>query len=80
VKSFRTGEFSSIKPGGRRPTNWIEKLNQAVANEIDRAHWTLKKRNWPADLLGGAGYSARRPTFTVRSQAGSDHHRNRAAN
>src|SRR4029078_7842682 len=30
--SFRNGDFSSIETESYRPTNWIEKLNQAVAN------------------------------------------------
>ena len=42
--SFRNGDFSSIETGCYNPTNWIEKLNQAVASEIDRAYWTLEKR------------------------------------
>jgi hypothetical protein len=66
--SFRNGEFSSIKPGGYRPTNWIEKLNQAVVNEIDRAYWTHEKRKWPVDVMGGARHSARRPAFTVHPE------------
>jgi hypothetical protein len=63
--SFRNGEFSSIKPGAYRPTNWIEILNQHDANQIDRAYWTREKRKRPVDLMGGARHSARRSTLTV---------------
>jgi hypothetical protein len=63
--SFRNGDFSSIETGSYKPTNWIEKLNQAAANEIDRAYWTGEKRKWPVDFMGGARHSARRPTLTV---------------
>src|SRR5262252_4680464 len=35
--SFRNGDFSSIGTGCCKPTNWIEKLNQLVANDIDAA-------------------------------------------
>ena len=59
------GIFSSIETGSYKPTNWIEKLNQRDANEIDRAYWTREGRKWPVDLMGGAGDSARRPTLTV---------------
>ena len=45
--------FRSSKTGWYRPTNWIDELNQAVANEIDQAYWTREKRNWPIDLMGG---------------------------
>jgi hypothetical protein len=63
--SFRNGDFSSIETAGGKPTNWIEKLNQRHANEIDRAYWTREKRKWPVDLMGGARQGARRPTLTV---------------
>src|SRR5262249_3727430 len=63
--SFRNGDFSSVKTGCYKPTNWIEKLNQRHANEIDRAYWSREKRNWPADLMGGARHSDERPTLTV---------------
>jgi hypothetical protein len=65
--SFRSGHFSSIKLGGYRPTNWIEKLNQAVANEVDQAYWTRVKRKWPVDV-GGARHGARQPAFTVHPE------------
>src|SRR6185437_8319187 len=52
--SFRNGDFSSSKTGCYRPTNWIEELNQAVANEIDQSYWTREKRRWPVDVMGGA--------------------------
>ena len=42
--SFRNGVFSSIETGCYKPTNWIEKLNQHDANEIDWAYWTREKR------------------------------------
>jgi hypothetical protein len=63
--SFRNGDFSPIETGSYRPTNWIEKLNQAAANEIDQAYWTREQRKWPIDLMGGARHSAQRPTLTV---------------
>ena len=63
--SFRNGDFSSSETGCCRPTNWIEELNQAVANEIDQAHWNREKRKWPVDVMGGARHRARRPTFSV---------------
>src|SRR6516164_6862292 len=62
--SFRNGDFSSTETGSYKPTNWIEKLNQSHANEIDRAYWTRENRNWPVDLMGGARHSARRSTLT----------------
>ena len=48
-----------------KPTNWIAKLNQNDANEIDRAYWNRENRNWPVDLMGGVRHSAWRPTLTV---------------
>src|SRR5215813_4602916 len=63
--SFRNGDFSSIETARCKPTNWIEKLNQRHANEIDRAYWTREKRKWPVDLMGGARHSARRSTLTL---------------
>jgi len=66
--SFRNGNFCPSETGGYRPTNWIEELNQAVANEIDQAHWNREKRKWPVDVTGGARHSARRPTFTVHPE------------
>jgi hypothetical protein len=63
--SFRNGDFSSIETGCYNPTNWIEKLNQRDANEIDRAYWTREKCKWPVDLMGGARHGARRQTHTV---------------
>jgi hypothetical protein len=66
--SFRNGNFSSSETGGYRPTNWIEKLNQAVANEVDQAHWNREKRKWPVDVMGCARHSARRPAFTVEAE------------
>src|SRR5262249_24727640 len=59
------GDFSSIETGFCKPTNWIEKLNQRHANEIDGAYGTREKRKWPVDLMGGARHSARRPALTV---------------
>jgi hypothetical protein len=49
--SFRNGDFSSSETGCCRPANWIEKLNQAAANEIDRAYGTRERRNcvWIAE-------------------------------
>jgi|SRR6516162_2472761 len=64
-RSFRKEAFSSIKTWCCKPTNWIEKLNQSHANEIDCAYWTREKRNWPVDLMGRARHSAQRPTLTV---------------
>jgi hypothetical protein len=52
-------------PGSYRPTDWIEKLNQAVANEIDQAFWTREKRKWPADVMGGHRHPRKRPTVTI---------------
>ena len=63
--SVRNGFFSSTNPRSCRPTDWIAKLNQAAANEIDRAYWTAEKRKWPLDLMGGARHSARRSTSTL---------------
>jgi hypothetical protein len=63
--SFRNDRFSSTKSGICRPTDWIAKLNQAAANEIDRAYWAGEKRKWPVDLMGGARHSARRSEFTI---------------
>ena len=40
-------------PASYRPTDWIEKLNQAVANKIDQVYWAREKRKWPVDLMGG---------------------------
>jgi hypothetical protein len=68
ARSFRNGHFSSIKPGCYRPTDWIEKLNQAAANEIDRAYWTREKRSWLVELMGGSRHSGRRPAFTVEAK------------
>jgi len=55
--SVRSGAFSSIETGGCSSTDWIEKLNQAAANEVDRAYWTGKKRKWALSsvFVGGAG-------------------------
>jgi hypothetical protein len=61
----RQAAYGPIETGSYKPTNWIEKLNQAAANEIDRAYWTGEKRKWPVDFMGGARHSARRPTLTV---------------
>ena len=63
--SVRNGVFSLIDPRSCRPTNWIEKLNQAAADEIDRASWTAEKLTWPLNLIGGARHSARRSEFTI---------------
>jgi hypothetical protein len=63
--SFRNGDFSSIETGFCKPTNWIEKLNQRDAHDIDQAYWLCEKRKWPIDLMGGARHSAQRPTLTV---------------
>ena len=63
--SVRSGAFSSIETGGCSSTDWIDKLNQAAANEVDRAYWTGKKRKWALDLMGGARHSARQPAFKV---------------
>jgi len=61
----RNGAFSSIDPRSCRPTDWIEKLNQAGAHEIDTAYWISEKRKWPLDLMGGARHRDRRPAFTT---------------
>jgi hypothetical protein len=63
--SFRNGDFSLIETGCYKPTNWIEKLNQRDADEIDLRYWAREKREWPVDLMGGARHSARRSTLTV---------------
>jgi hypothetical protein len=63
--SFRKGDFSSIETGSYRPTDWIEKLNQAVANEIDQAYWTREKRKWPVDLIGGNRHYTKKPTLVI---------------
>src|SRR5262249_2555025 len=63
--SFRKGDFSSIETGCYKPTNWIEKLNQRHANEIDRAYWTREERKWPVVLMGSGRHSARQPTLTL---------------
>jgi hypothetical protein len=51
--SVRSGAFSSIETGGCSSTDWIARLNQAAADEIDQAYWIREKRNWPIDLMGG---------------------------
>jgi hypothetical protein len=63
--SFRKRAFSSIETECYKPTNWIEKLNQRDAHDIDQAYWLCEKRKWPVDLMGGARHSTRRPTLTV---------------
>ena len=63
--SVRNGVFSSIDPRSCRPPNWIAKLNQAAADEIDRAYWTAEKRKWPLNLIGGARHSTRRSKSTL---------------
>jgi hypothetical protein len=63
--SVRNGVFSSIDPRSYRPTDWIAKLNQGAASDIDRDYWTAEKRRWPRDLMGGARHSARRSEFTI---------------
>jgi hypothetical protein len=63
--SFRNEDFSPIKTGSCRPANWIDKLNQAVANEIDQAYWTREKRKWPADVMGGHRHPSKRPRVTI---------------
>src|SRR5262249_25419570 len=63
--SFRNEDFSSIETGSYKPANWIEKLNERHANDIDRAYWSREKRKWPVDLMGGASDSARRPTPSI---------------
>jgi len=65
AESFRNGDFSSIETECCKPTNWIEKLNQRDAHDIDQAYWLCEKRKWPIDLMGGARHSARRSTLTV---------------
>src|SRR5262249_59986123 len=52
--SFRNGDFSSIETARCKPTNWIEKLNQRDAHDINQAYWLCEKRKWPIDLMGGA--------------------------
>jgi hypothetical protein len=63
--SFRKGDFSSIETGCYRPTNWIEELNQAAANEIDQAYWTREKRTWPLDVIGGHRHADKQPLMTI---------------
>jgi hypothetical protein len=65
ARSFRNGHFSSIKPGCYRPTDWIEKLNQAAANEIDQAYWIHEKRKWPVDLMGGHRHHTKKPILAI---------------
>ena len=65
VAGFRKGDFSSIETGSYRPTDWIDELNQAVANEIDQAYWTREKRTWPLDLIGGQRYAEKQPLMTI---------------
>jgi hypothetical protein len=64
--SVRNEAFSSTEPVPyrHRPTA-SKKLNQAVANDIDRAYWSGEKRNWPIDLIGGARHSARQSMPTI---------------
>src|SRR5262245_56674159 len=50
--SFRNGDFSSIETVCCKPTNWIEKLNQRDARDIDQAYWLCEKRKWPGGPLG----------------------------
>jgi hypothetical protein len=63
--SVRNEVFSPTNPRFCRPTNSIEKVNQAAAHEIDRAYWISEGCKWPLDLMGGAIHSARRPEFTI---------------
>jgi hypothetical protein len=63
--AFRKGDFSSIKTGSYRPTDWIEELNQAAANEIDQAYWTREKRTWPLDVIGGHRHADKQPLMTI---------------
>ena len=63
--SFRNGDFSSIETESCRPADRIEELNQAAANEIDRAYWTREKRNWPIDLMGGQRNRLKSPKLAV---------------
>jgi hypothetical protein len=66
--SFRNEDFSSIETGSYRPTNWIEKLNQQVANQIDQAYWTREKRKWPIDVMGGHRHESKSLTLTIDSK------------
>jgi hypothetical protein len=45
--------------------DWIAKINQIAANEVDRAYWTREKRKWPANLMGG---SKRTPRMQVEPE------------
>jgi hypothetical protein len=63
----RNGVFFPIETGSYRPTTWIEKLNQAAANEIDRAYWTREQRNWPVDLMGGHRQPSKRHKVNIES-------------
>jgi hypothetical protein len=57
--------FFFTETGSYRATDWIEKLNQAVANEIDQAYWTREKRKWPVDLIGGNRHYTKKPTLVI---------------
>jgi len=63
--SFRKGDFSSIKTGSYRPTDWIEELNQEAAHERDQAYRTREKRTWPLDLIGGQRHAEKQPLMTI---------------
>jgi hypothetical protein len=65
--NFRNGVFSSIETECCKPTNWIEKLNQAAANEIDQAYWTREQRNWPVNLMGGHRQPSKRHKVNIES-------------
>ena len=48
---------------GEPNKDWIEGLNQLVANEVDRAYWAKEKRKWPLDLMGGRRHRAKKAKF-----------------
>jgi hypothetical protein len=68
--SFRNGDFSSSKTGSYRPINWIDKLNQTVADEIDRSYWFHERRKWPFDLMGGQRHGLKLSTSAVDPKLG----------
>jgi hypothetical protein len=64
IDLYRSRKSRKSKEGNE----WIKELNQTVANEIDRTHWTKEKRKWPVDLMGGHRHRAKKPRMSVESR------------
>ena len=48
---------------GEPDKDWIDGLNQLVADEVDRTYWAKEKRKWPLDLMGGRRHRAKKAKF-----------------